>query len=190
MQPLQMITRYFPGRLGIKLRKFSLRLQGAVIGEHCRPCFGFFLHAKKYTVEITIGDNVIFGENVFLKMTQGGILEIGDNVKIHKNANFIINKGFLSIGKNSFIGPSVQIINGQYIKEKPKTLLGSMGSTTSDIVIGQNVWIGANCILLKGVQIGNNSIVGAGSVVTKSIPPNVTCAGNPAVLIKDNKWNW
>ena len=52
------------------------------------------------------------------------------------------------------------------------------------VVIGGNVFIGARCIILKGVTIGENSIIGAGSVVTKSIPANEIWAGNPAKFIR------
>jgi acetyltransferase-like isoleucine patch superfamily enzyme len=53
------------------------------------------------------------------------------------------------------------------------------------IVIKQNVWIGANCLILKGVTIGENSVIGAGSIVTKDIPANVIAVGNPAKIIKN-----
>jgi acetyltransferase-like isoleucine patch superfamily enzyme len=53
------------------------------------------------------------------------------------------------------------------------------------VKIGKNVWIGVNCIILKGVTIGENSILGAGSVVVNDIPPNVLVRGNPAKIIKN-----
>jgi len=53
------------------------------------------------------------------------------------------------------------------------------------VVIKDNVWIGMNAIVLKGVTIGENSIVAAGSVVTKDVPPNSIVAGNPAVIVKE-----
>ena len=53
----------------------------------------------------------------------------------------------------------------------------------SGIIIGENVWIGSNCVILPGVQIGSNSIIGAGSVVTKSIPINAIVVGNPAKIV-------
>ena len=58
---------------------------------------------------------------------------------------------------------------------------------TKPVKIGDNVWIGMNAVILKGVTIGDNSVVAAGSVVSKSIPANVVVAGNPAVVVKELK---
>lgn len=58
------------------------------------------------------------------------------------------------------------------------------GHVTRDIIIGDNVWIGANCIILKGVKIGEGAIIGAGSVVTKDIKPYSINVGNPCKNIK------
>jgi acetyltransferase-like isoleucine patch superfamily enzyme len=55
---------------------------------------------------------------------------------------------------------------------------------TAPVKIGDNVWIGMNAVILKGVTIGDNSVVAAGAVVTKSVPPNIIVAGNPAVEVK------
>ncbi len=53
-----------------------------------------------------------------------------------------------------------------------------------DVTIGENVWIGAKCLILKGVTIGNNAVIAAGSVVTRSVPENTLVGGNPARVIK------
>ena len=53
------------------------------------------------------------------------------------------------------------------------------------VTIGDNVWIGGSCVILPGVKIGNNVVIGAGSVVTKDIPDNVCAAGNPCRVIRD-----
>lgn len=56
--------------------------------------------------------------------------------------------------------------------------------STKKVVIGDSVWIGANCVILPGITIGSNSVIGAGSVVVKSIPPNSVAVGNPARVVK------
>jgi acetyltransferase-like isoleucine patch superfamily enzyme len=55
---------------------------------------------------------------------------------------------------------------------------------TAPVRIRDNVWIGMGAVILKGVEIGENSVVAAGAIVTKSVPPNVVVAGNPAVVVK------
>jgi len=55
---------------------------------------------------------------------------------------------------------------------------------TAPVKIADNVWIGMNAVILKGVTIGENSVVAAGAVVTKPIPPNTVVAGNPAVVVR------
>jgi acetyltransferase-like isoleucine patch superfamily enzyme len=56
---------------------------------------------------------------------------------------------------------------------------------TAPVIIEDNVWIGMNAVILKGVTIGENSVVAAGAVVSKSVPANVVVAGNPAVIVKE-----
>lgn len=56
---------------------------------------------------------------------------------------------------------------------------------TRPVIIRDNVWIGMNAVVLKGVTIGENSVVAAGAIVTKSVPPNVVVAGNPATIVKE-----
>ncbi len=56
--------------------------------------------------------------------------------------------------------------------------------TTAPVIIADNVWIGMNATILKGVTIGENSVVAAGSVVTKSVAANTVVAGNPAIVVK------
>lgn len=61
------------------------------------------------------------------------------------------------------------------------------GTKSAPVVIEDDVWVGAHCIILKGVTIGARSIIGAGSVVTKSIPADCVAAGNPCKVIKNLK---
>lgn len=116
---------------------------------------------------------------------KGCILKIGNNVGISQSA--LIAHANLTIGDNVKIGGGTCVYTSDF-----HSLDSQIRASKEDIkyrkcaavVIKNNVFIGARCIILKGVTIGENSIIGAGSVVTKSIPANQIWAGNPARLIK------
>ncbi len=109
------------------------------------------------------------------------IIEIGDNTRI--NGASIHATERINIGKNCLIASNVIIIDsdGHGISPFERDLSNPV---SSPVIIEDNVWIGMNSIILKGVRIGENSIIGAGSVVTKSIPANCVAAGNPARVVK------
>ena len=91
----------------------------------------------------------------------------------------------LTIGDNVKIGGMVLITDTDahpidYIARRSSTA----ESKSAPITIGDDAWIGAHCLILKGVTIGERSIIGAGSVVTHSIPPDCLAAGNPARVIR------
>lgn len=109
----------------------------------------------------------------------GKNLDIGENVIIQNNCT-IMDRGSIKIGNNVLIGPKVNLITLNHsfdVKNRRATF-------AKPIVIEDNVWIGINSTILPGVTIGKNSIIGAGSIVTKSVPDNVVVAGNPARIIK------
>jgi len=90
----------------------------------------------------------------------------------------------IELGENFLFAPGVKLISSNHdLSDKSKV------AKASPIIIGDNVWLGANVIVLPSVSIGNNVVVGAGSVVTKSFPDNVIIAGNPARIIKQTKDN-
>lgn len=109
---------------------------------------------------------------------------IGDGVGI-SNASFRIVKGIqidnnVNIGGDcKFYDSDMHSIEYHYRMESPDTHIKS-----APIHIKEGAWIGAHCIILKGVTIGARSVVGAGSVVTRNVPDNEVWAGNPAVFIK------
>lgn len=86
------------------------------------------------------------------------------------------------MGSNVLCGSNVTITDSDWhgIRSSERNIMGKVAG----VVIGNNVWLGLNVIVLKGVTIGDNTIVGAGSVVTHSIPANVIADGQPARVVK------
>ncbi|WDF59116.1 acyltransferase [Flavobacterium sp. KACC 22758] len=144
---------------------------------------------------IVIGNNVNFDQRLRLDAIEQfaddkftPVICIGDNVSIQKDCHIgAINQ--IIIGNNVLLASKVYIsdhfhgeINLEAIQLPPaKRKLYTKGS----VVIENNVWLGEGVVVLPGVRIGENSIVGANAVVTKSIPKNCVAGGNPAKIIRE-----
>lgn len=125
------------------------------------------------------------GENFFITSPffcdYGYNIEIGDN--FYSNHNLIIlDAGKVKIGNNCFIGPNVGIYTSGHPIDFDRRNKGLEYAYPNNI--GNNVWIGGNTIILPGINIEDNSVIGAGSVVTKDIPSNVVAFGNPAKIFR------
>tara|TARA_B110000881_G_C18303528_1_gene378244 strand:+ start:103 stop:621 length:519 start_codon:yes stop_codon:yes gene_type:complete len=111
----------------------------------------------------------------------GDKVSLGDRVYINTHCT-ILDGGIVNIGNDCMLGPNVQLLTVSHDVDPIKRL--NKTSYVNDIHIEHNVWLGAGVIVLAGVTIGENSVVGAGSVVTKNVPPNTMVVGNPAAVIK------
>lgn len=91
------------------------------------------------------------------------------------------------IGKHVGLGANVSIFDTDFHPINPwfRIFENDKNTLVEDVVIGDYVWIGANSIVLKGVHVGYGAVIGAGSVVTKDVPPLTIYAGNPAHYVKD-----
>lgn len=109
-------------------------------------------------------------------------IHIGDNFYSNHNLTILdVNK--VIIGNNVLIGPNCSIYCATHPIEPNRRL--RQEEYGRPITIGDNVWIGGNTVILPGVTIGKNSVIGSGSVVTKDIPDNVVAVGNPCKVIKN-----
>ena len=140
-----------------KVRELFAKLTGEKIDDSCMIIPPFYTE---------------FGKNI----------KMGKYVFINSCCHFQDNGG-IEIGDGTMFGFNVSIatLNHDLSPEK------RCDATPKPVKIGKKVWIGANCTILPGVTIGDNSVIGAGSVVTKDIPKNVIAAGNPAKVIKPIK---
>lgn len=114
----------------------------------------------------------------------GAVIEIGENFGMTGGVLCAANR--ISIGNNVNIGANSTLIDTDFHPlNSEQRRVDPQSAQTAPIIIEDDVFIGMNCLVLKGVTIGKGSVVGAGSVVTKSVPPGVIAAGNPARVIKD-----
>jgi len=113
--------------------------------------------------------------------TAGGReITIGRNVFVNQNCTFYDLDG-LEIADDVMIGPNVSIITTGHPLDPSTRRAVTIGKP---IVIERNVWIAAGATIIGGVTVGENSVVAAGSVVTKDVPPNTLVGGNPAQVIR------
>jgi acetyltransferase-like isoleucine patch superfamily enzyme len=113
----------------------------------------------------------------------GTNVKLGHGVFINFNCT-ILDTCAVTIGARTLIGPNVSLFSGTH-PEDPILRNGTNGPELGKpIVIGEDVWIGGNAMILPGVTVGNGAVIGAGSVVTKNVPDFWIAAGNPAKLLR------
>lgn len=110
----------------------------------------------------------------------GTQIELGEGVYFNFNC-IVLDVCRVSIGSFSLIGPAVQIYTAVHPTDANLRRHQECGRP---VVIGRDVWIGGGAVILPGVQIGDRSVVGAGSVVTRDVPADVVVAGNPCRIVK------
>lgn len=131
--------------------------------SECRPG-SYFITCSK----ISIGENVIIRPGTMLfadpRVDSDGHIIIENNAMIGSGVH-------IYVANHRYTMKEIDVINQGHCKAK-------------SVVLKEGCWVGANSIILPGVEVGARSVVGAGSVVTKNIPPNTVFAGNPAKFIK------
>jgi len=139
---------------------------------------------KGFRANSGMGKNPIGGDTVLRLITQmTGCIEIGDNVGISNSTIFSTEK--IIIGSGTLIGGGVKIWDTDFHSIDPLVRNTRFDKGLSgQITIGKNVFIGGGSIILKGVNIGDNSVIAAHSVVSKSIPENEIWGGNPVKFIR------
>lgn len=133
------------------------------------------------------------GKNVLIipafRCQYGSNIELEDNVIVNFNCTFMDNTT-IHIGHNTLIGPNCSLYTVNHAIDPDERERGFCKD--SPIYIGSRVWLGGNAVIMPGVSIGDDSIIGAGSVVTKDIPGGVIAVGNPCRVLRpiDTKDRW
>lgn len=165
-------------------------------GFYCESAQVFRFLKSKAAHAISIGEHVSIYAGCSFSVGEAGSVTIGDFTLL--NGALVMCEDRIEIGSHCLVSWNVGIADSDfhpldaaqrlidakalapfYENRPPRPKL-----VTAPVIIRDNVWIGMNSTILKGVEIGENSVVAAGSVVTKPVPPNVVVAGNPAVVVK------
>jgi acetyltransferase-like isoleucine patch superfamily enzyme len=162
-------------RLWVRLLQFTYMQRGrhSVIYRSVRkdipPFNKFRLGAFSVIEDFTTINNAV------------GDLIIGSHSRIGLGNTVI---GPVTIGDRVHVAQNVVITGLNHNFQDVSTSIDRQGVATKEITIADDVWIGANAVILPGVSIGQHSVIAAGSVVTRSVPPYSVCAGNPAHIVK------
>lgn len=172
----------------------------------------FYVQHLKLCHDLQVGQVVDISRRCVIRTSytgqkNSGRIVIGDHTVIHDFAHLYSGKKHIEIGRHCSINPfcvldghgglvigdhvrianHVSIISSNHVYADPNKLIREQGLTKKGIVIEDDVWIGSGAKILDGVTIGRGAVIGAGSVVTKSVPAYAVCVGVPAKVIKSRK---
>ncbi len=187
---INLIYRYLIRKSSIFILLFKIKWWGIKIQKPYKA-YGKVYFRRKPNSFISFGKSCSFNSSfnsnligvnrpcMFSTLIYGSKIEVGDNCGFSGTVLGAFKS--ITIGSNVLCGANTLITDGDWhIKD-------SRAGEPAAVIIGDNVWLGEGVKVLKGVCIGENSVIGAGSVVTKSIPANVIAGGNPCKIIKDIK---
>lgn len=168
---------------------------GISLGKNVKThCAMPILRISRNNAVVTICDNVIFNNYQNVAWYSKCLIEVGPNAQLVIGENSGMSGGMIYCASKVTIGTNVNIGGGTRIYDsnfhslnweyRRTHILDKKNIKTAPVIIDDDVFIGANCIIGKGVHIGARSIVAAGSVVVKDIPADEIWGGNPAKFIK------
>lgn len=166
------VARFFLLRLYYLKRFHATEL--SMVGEGC----GIYIF-KSGTIKCA--GRIILDDHVQLHAR--GELLIGDRFCINQYSRIVAHER-IEIGNNVTIGQGVAILDHDHHFEKQNGKLILDGYQTAPVKLGDNIWIGDKCTILKGVTIGDNVVIGAHSLIHRDVPANVVVGGSPFKILK------
>lgn len=176
--------RWMPGKIGAQLRYSIYKKRFKSCGKDVNIPEGCTIRGFQ-NIEVGNDIGMGLGSLIFAGLSRGNErIVIGNNVSL--NSNIMINAdmgGEIVIGNNILIGPNVVIRASNHNYERIDIPIRTQGHTSGRIIIKDDVWIGANAVILPNVTIGKGAIIAAGAVVTKDIDDYEMAGGVPAKYI-------
>lgn len=181
-------------RLKNPIPKIMMRFQKIKYGSKCE-FYGIPIILKTKNSELVLGDGIVVKSSFLSNFVglyqrsiifarEGGVIILEDDVRM--SGTTIYARELIHIGKHTSIGGNTKIFDHDFHPIDPEERLNhpNTGMTCKAVYIGENVFIGCNVIILKGSEIGNNCVIGAGAVVSGKFENDSVIVGNPARVIK------
>lgn len=175
------LVTWWPGALGYAWRRRHVSRRLAACGARLSVDTGCTFIAPD---RMRFGSDVSCGPRSFFA-AQGGEVEIGDRVSFNTNAHINASGGRrIRIGSFALIGPNVVLRSADHRFERTDLPIRDQGHAAGDIILEDDVWLGANVVVVGNVRIGRGAIVAAGAVVTKDVPAMAIVGGVPARVLR------
>ena len=171
----------------VKLRnRGHIRLGRNFVIEEGAEVQGLSKNGVRFGDNVTVGALSMIRPSGYYGRAIGVGLEVGDRSNIGPYA-YIGASGGISIGDDVMMGPRVSMFAENHNFASTETPMREQGVSLGSIVIEDDCWLAANCVILSGVRIGRGSVVAAGSIVNKDVPPYSIVGGNPARVIRSRR---
>src|SRR5262245_57137318 len=172
--------RAAPGATGIKLRArlYPRKLAGRPARLHIEP--GVVINGWN---NITLGDDLVFDRGCCLE-ARTGTLAIGAGSGFNRGVWIGADGGRIILGTDVMVGPYVVFRAANHRFDPASGSFRQQGHAHGEIIVGNNVWIGAHVTLVSGARVGDNCVIGAGAVVREEIPAGCVAAGVPAKVVR------
>lgn len=188
--------------------------RGAWVGSSVAACGGLLFVGRRVTIrhrrQLSVGRAVILDDGCLLDAMSADGIVLGDNVSIGRNSElrgsgvfwqpgvgirignnvgvgpacYIGGQGGVTIGDDVIIGPGAMIVSEDHNFDDPSQPIRVQGTRRRQVTIQANCWLGGRAIILSGVTIGQGSVIAAGAVVTRDVPPRSVVAGVPGRVVK------
>lgn len=161
--------------------------------------------------KLSVAGGVVLGDNVIIDATSASGVRLGPGVTVARGAailgsgvlaepgvgvtvgagtaigmnDVVWGQGGVTIGARCMLGPNVVLVSENHAHDDPTVPMNRQGGVRAPIVLGDDVWIGANAVVTMGVTIGDGAVVGAGAVVTRDVPARTVVGGVPARVLRD-----